>query len=106
MNMYYILDEGGNPVSATVEQWGYWLEDAGILRMVDFTQIGEIEISTVFVGLNPHPTSDQKPKLYETAISGGLLDGHSWKYSTKQDAIDGHRQALREVRKTMTRTPP
>ena len=59
-------------------------------RRVALTQMSkDSEVSTVFLGLN-HQWGDGPPLLFETMVFGGELDGEQERYSTWEEAIEGH----------------
>lgn len=57
------------------------------------TRIGDIWISTVWLGLN-HNFFDGPPLIFETMIFGGNLDQEMWRYSTVEEARAGHAFAV------------
>jgi len=74
MNDKYILNDDRTPVpcSALIE-WGRWMQTAN--RRVAEKYVGEVRISTVFLGLN-HQYGLGAPLLFETMIFGGPHDGY------------------------------
>jgi hypothetical protein len=86
MSDKYILD-GKKAVPADLMTWANWYETAS--RVVAKTDIGEVHISTVFLGLN-HQWGDGPPLLFETMIFGGPLDQEQDRYSTWEEAEAGH----------------
>ena len=96
--MYYILKDG-QPVPATLHEWAMWLEaDADFTqRRVDVTQVGEVEISTVFLGADHNFSLQGEPLLFETLVFRGKLDGEMERYSTVEEARDGHKQMVERV---------
>src|SRR5215216_723942 len=64
-------------------------------RSVGFAEIvfdtgDKVEISTVFLGLNHNYYGEGPPLIYETMIFGGHLNGECYRYSTEQQAAEGH----------------
>ena len=53
-------------------------------------------VSTVFLGLD-HSWSGGKPVLWETMIFGGEHDEYQARYTTYEDALEGHQEALNLV---------
>ncbi len=93
----YIL-EGHEPIECTdLMKWAKWFEKAD--RHVAKTVIGDIKISTVFLGLN-HSFGDGPPVLFETMIFGGDLDEEMWRYSTWEEAETGHQEAVELVKES------
>ena len=71
-------------------------------RRVEFTQInGDIGVSTVFLGLD-HQWGNGPPLLFETMVFGGELDGEQERYSTWEEAIEGHENMCILVQYTIT----
>jgi hypothetical protein len=90
--LFYKLDKDGEPVPCNdSENFGLWFDKAD--RTVAKTIIGEVTISTVFLAID-HSFGGRKPILYETMIFGGQHDMEQWRYSTKEEAIIGHEEAV------------
>jgi hypothetical protein len=85
---YYDMD--GNYI--TREEWGAQINDIEY-RRVGFDRIGDIEISTVLIGID-HNFMDGPPLIFETMIFGGELSDEQWRYSTKEEALAGHEAAV------------
>ena len=86
-----MLDANHNIVEVLdVIEWATWFESAD--RRVMKETIGDIELSTVFLGLNHNYSGEGKPLWFETLIFGGEFDGEMWRYSTYNEAVDGHRE--------------
>lgn len=90
MSDKYIL-EGHRPVKvSSVKEWGEWFERGD--RQVASTTGNGIHVSTVFIGLD-HSFGGPKPLLFETMIFGGKHDEYQERYSTWEEAEEGHREA-------------
>jgi hypothetical protein len=92
---YYALDEDGNPVP--VQDLDEWARSFRGNNMVDHTTLGKVSVSTVFLGMN-HQYGGGPPLLFETMIFGGKYEGYQVRYSTRDEAIAGHRRAVEMVR--------
>jgi hypothetical protein len=57
-------------------------------------KIGNVKVSTVFLGLDHNYSLDGPPLLYETMIFGGEHDQYQERYATRDEALAGHRAAL------------
>lgn len=90
MNMY-VLNEAGQPVSATQLEWGEFMVSAN--RMICRDEFGDITVSTVFLGVD-HNYGDGPPLLFETMIFGGEHDQYQERYSTRLQAVEGHDRAV------------
>jgi len=92
----YILDHDGRAVAEPdILKWGEWFRTSE--RHLAEDQIGEVCISTVFLGLD-HQFGDGPPLLWETMIFGGEHDQYQERYSTREEALAGHQAALDLVR--------
>jgi hypothetical protein len=65
---------------------------------VDFTRIGKIEISTVFLYSDHGRGDDGPPILFETIVFNGPLDGEMERYCTWDEAEVGHLKMVQRVR--------
>lgn len=52
------------------------------------TSIGSVNVATVFTGYNLG--SDDKPKIFETIVHGGMYDKSREVYSSEKSALKGH----------------
>ena len=56
---------------------------------------GLYEVSTVYLGLD-HGWGEGPPLIFETMIFGsGPLGDEQWRYSTREDALAGHAEAIK-----------
>lgn len=91
-NGRYILDSQGMPVAEDdLLVWANWLETTD--RQVAMDKLGDVEVSTVFLGLD-HSFGGAAPILFETMIFGGPHDQYQDRYSTREEALAGHQKAL------------
>lgn len=65
-------------------------------RRVKRTKVGDSDVSTVFLGLD-HQFGRGAPLLFETMIFGGARDGDQFRYSTWDEAEDGHAKVVAEL---------
>lgn len=85
----YILVNGRPVIEPNIEKWAIWMETAD--RGVALTSVGsDCSVSTVFLSLDHQVSWNGPPLLYETIIFGGLLDGQMLRYSTLDEAQQGH----------------
>jgi hypothetical protein len=56
--------------------------------------VGDVWISTVWLGLNHSYLGDGPPIIFETMVFGGNLDQEQWRYSTPEQARAGHAAAV------------
>lgn len=103
---YYYLD-GHTPVGTDdAEEWARHCTGdhrearrVGLWRLVDpHTAEEQARVSTVFLGIDHNCWGVGRPLLFETRVVGGPLDQEQWRYSTWQQASDGHAQAVAAVR--------
>lgn len=100
---HYVLDDRGEPLAVDdVLIWARWFEHAD--RSLAQTQIGPYRVSTVFLGLDHNFYDDGPPVLWETMVfadgSGGL-DLDCRRYTSRQDALDGHAVTVALVEATV-----
>lgn len=106
-NEKYILDEDGNVVSEPdLLKWARWFETSKDQRIVARTDLKDVHVSTVFLGLDYNFGFGGKPLLWETLVFENKLSteeimGHAFtfhktvdtygeRYHTKDEAITGH----------------
>ncbi len=93
----YILNARGQPEPCEdVIAWAHWFEKAD--RHVACDMVGEVKVSTVFMGLDHSFGMQGGPILYETMVFGGSLDGEQDRYSTRAEAEAGHAAILERVK--------
>lgn len=91
----YILKGKKAILTEDVLKWGRWFETAD--RHVAQSTVGEVRVSTVFLGLD-HQFGEGEPLLFETMIFGGKHDEFQERYSTWEEAEEGHKRALELIR--------
>ena len=91
MNKEYIL-KNKEVIAVDTATWARWFEKAD--RHVAEDEIGDVRISTVFLGLDYQ-------RLFETFVFGGNFDGKRERYSTWKEAIIGHKKMV-EILKGVT----
>jgi hypothetical protein len=103
--MYF--DRQGNPIS--LRQWGELREHGSeegytgdsYVRVAQ-DQVGTAWVSTVWLGIN-HNWSDGPPIIFETMIfgdyfiDGELVDTDCARYSTEEEAIEGHKRTVSDL---------
>jgi hypothetical protein len=102
VSRYYTLKDR-RPVPTDDAGWWRIFEDYGA-RRVARDQIGPGEVSTVFVGLNLGFHRDGQPLLFETTIFCSALpdlDGTHTRYLTWEEAEEGHRRVVEQVREAL-----
>ena len=93
---HYILD--GHEVRVVdLITWAEWFDRAGWRRVVAKTWVNQVEVSTVFLGLDHSPGGDGPPLLFETMIFGGANNEAQWRYSTWDEAEAGHWSAVKSI---------
>lgn len=72
-------------------------EDWERARRVAEDQVGEVWISTVWLGLD-HAFGYGPPLIFETMCFGGSMDQEAYRYSTESEALAGHAEIVSLVR--------
>lgn len=97
MNGKYVLDDQGNVrPEEDLLKWAEWFEHAQN-RVLARDQIGDVLVSTIFLGLD-HGLGRGLPVLWETVIFGGKHHQAMWRYTSWEEAMAGHFQAVNLVR--------
>lgn len=100
----YILD-GHTPIEEPdILKWAKWFEtadrhvkyDTADVKL-DGKKIGQIKISTVFIGID-HSWGDGPPLLFETMVFGGELDQEQDRCSTWEAAEKMHELMCEKVK--------
>ena len=95
----YILNEHGEPVPCPdLLTWGRWW-GTNPDRHVARDEIGDVLVSTVFLGLD-HGWGRGPPVLWETMVFGGKLDQGQERYVSRADAQAGHARWVFQVRES------
>jgi hypothetical protein len=93
MARYYILDDTNQAIECTAGQWAIAF---GNDRKVEHTVISEdVAVSTVFLGLDHNFSGVGEPVIFETMIFGGPHDEFMNRYSTWDEAVEGHKAAVK-----------
>jgi hypothetical protein len=99
MIRWYILDDENKPVPSTITEYVEWEEQNEEKRIVKQEYIGDdIRVSTVFLGLD-HAWNSKTPVLWETMIFGGEHDQYQDRYTSYEDALEGHQKAITLITK-------
>jgi hypothetical protein len=97
---WYILDENNKPIRSNIVDCGEWLEKNPERKVVKQEHVDDIFVSTVFLGLDhAWPKDDVTPMLWETMIFGGEHDQYQDRYTSVEDALEGHQTALTLITK-------
>lgn len=100
--MYWILRGHTPEPAADILAWGEFMERSEAARRVALDTIKQAEsdpvhISTVFLGIDHNWLDNGLPVLFETRVFGGPLDGETYRYTTWNAAMAGHRMLLDEA---------
>ncbi len=91
-----ILKDGVPVPEPDIYKWAKWFENVDN-RRVAWTEVGDVKISTVFLGLD-HSFMRGTPILFETMIFGGEHDEYQERYHTLEEAMLGHERAVALVK--------
>ena len=95
-NEYYILVDKKPVACSDTNQWLNFQRASD--RIVEKTKFGDVEVSTVFLGWE-HGEDRGHPILFETLVFGGEHDGHMLRYTSWEDALEGHEEVCKMVNK-------
>jgi len=96
---YYKLDADNHVVETDLFGWAEFFETGP--RFIDLTEItSQCRVSTVFLGLDHRFWGKGPPVVFETMIFGGPddIDQSQWRYTSYDDAVTGHKAAVRQAR--------
>lgn len=89
------FDVDGQPISAV--RYVELSCDADYQR-VGHDNVGRVEISTIWRGLDHGFGLGGPPLIFETIIVGGAMNGEQWRYATLEQARAGHEAVVSLVR--------
>ena len=96
MSNWYILNKDNVPVRMEMLAANIWLMAEN--KKVALDKVNGKTISTVFLGLDPS-YGDGPPMLFETMIfEAGEVVGEMDRYSTWDQAVDGHNAIVAKVK--------
>jgi|688.fasta_scaffold525787_2 hypothetical protein len=100
---WYILTADNQPVAVSVREASKWIEENPTKKQIGFDILedengNEISVSTVFLGLD-HSWDNKGLILWETMIFGGINDQYQERYSSYEDALEGHQRAIDLIKK-------
>jgi hypothetical protein len=96
--MYYHLVEG-QPVPCDPMTWMREFDHDHESRVVGKMQIGDMKVSTVFLGVAIDFSPTGAPLVFETRIFGGKGNGEQWRYATWAEAAAHHEAVCAELLK-------
>ena len=93
------VDVGGRFDEAALLAWAEEVWGDGDGRRVAFTEVAPgVEVSTVFLGIDHNHSGKGPPVLFETMTFDDYGGGDQWRYSTWNDAVQGHNNAVAILR--------
>jgi hypothetical protein len=103
MSKWYILDNNHKPVLKPFLEAAKWMKDNPKRKQIGYDELtdlngDEVRVSTVFLGLD-HAYGSSKPVLWETMIFGGENDQYQERYTSYEDALEGHQKTLTLITK-------
>jgi len=100
MPKFYILDADNNPVGTDdVHEWvEFRRSQPGGLPRVAEDFVGDVYVSTIFLGIDHNYWDEGPPIVFETMVFGGKLERTMARYATYEEAKQGHADMLRRVR--------
>ena len=98
---HYILDKHHHVIPTDLYTWGKWFANHKN-RRVALTEVGDLEVSTVFLGINHRfGNNDRPPLVFETMVfkGGSEYGDYTNRYSSWDDAEAGHKATVRKLEK-------
>lgn len=94
--------KGHEPIASSPAAWGRWMETADADRIVAKDDVGEVHVSTVFLGADHNFRGQGPPVLFETMVFGGPFDLEQERYCSWAEAEQGHARMLQRVKEVTT----
>lgn len=102
MSEYYYPD--GRPILGGVLEWAKFMDTdrmVAVTRSWDWRKEAPDEqtgvlVSTVYLGLD-HSFGEGPPLIYETMVFGGDHNGDMDRYTTYEEALEGHKRMEKQV---------
>jgi hypothetical protein len=94
MELYFVLNEYGEPVpERDLEAWSRWFAQADrcIARA---SVLPDVTVLTTFSGVDDVPESGILPRLFQSRVFGGVLDGEVLQHCTRAEAIVHHAELV------------
>lgn len=92
----YKLDGRNIVLAKDIHDWAIAFEDMASRRVAEDT-IGDVRISTVFLGLDHGFGQSGQPVLFETMVFGGKFNDHTDRCCTYDQAEEMHRKVVNMV---------
>jgi hypothetical protein len=101
---WYILNKDHTITQVDTNQYLEWSKEhrLGTLKNPGSKVVGSYQspkndyrISTVFLGLDHSFSEDEEPLLFETLVFDGELEGEMERYSTWDEAVEGHAKMIK-----------
>jgi hypothetical protein len=94
MELYFVLDEHGEPLrERDLDAWSRWFAraDRSIARTI---VVPDVTVLTTFNGVDDVPNPESVPKLFESRVFGGILDGEVVQHRTRDEAKVRHAELV------------
>jgi hypothetical protein len=94
MELYFVLDEHGEPLrERDFEAWSRWFAQAD--RCIARSSVSpDVTVLTTFSGVDEVAEPDSIPRLFESRVFGGILDGAVVQHCTRSEATAQHAELV------------
>lgn len=95
---HYVLDEQDKPIPINdLFKWATFMQIS--VKPINHTMVdNNIIIITHFIGVDFDFKKKGKPILWQTMIFDGKHDQYQERYTSKEDALEGHKRAVKMVK--------
>lgn len=91
----YVLDDQHRPVPCDdIQEWARRMQNRD---HVGSDYVGDVWISTVFLGYDASAGTLRRPLLFETMVFGGALNQEMERYFSWEEALEGHARMVSRV---------
>lgn len=92
---WYILRGHKIETVPNAETWGAWMASNDVHLAVDM--VGDVKVSTVFLGVDASAGLEAEPVLFETMVCGGKYDGFQARECSALMALAAHKATVKMV---------
>lgn len=103
MRYFRLADDGETAVPCELMEWAAWFENRTPGGLGDGgwstrTEVGDLTVSTVFLGTDYRFSGVGPPIVWETMVFGGI-DERQERHSTKAEALAYHKSVVEDLRR-------
>jgi hypothetical protein len=102
--MHYLLDENKKPYQVSLIE-ALELYKHPEMKVTKQDNFDGVRVSTVFLGMDhgwgDRNSPDYQPILWETMVFGGEYDDYQERYTSHEEALEGHQKMVELVKQSL-----